>query len=638
MTIFNVSSASELKDALSKANAGDEIRLAGGDYGELKLGSSAQFSSEVTITSVDPNNPASFSLLRMQDSSNITFDSVVFDYTYTAGDNTAYNLAMVNDSNNITFTNVVFDGDFATSGSGAGAGSGRGLRVTDSQDINIINSEFHTFWKGVSIVSSFDVNFIGNDIHTIRSDGMNISGSTNVLVEKNYFHDFLIAPASDDHRDMIQLMRSSGDGSTNVTIRNNVFDMGSGDDTQTIWAGGDNANPSNLDHWHKNIVVEGNMIYNAHTHGIAFFLTDGIEVTNNTLIAVPREQTGGVAIPKINIGSESKNVTIEKNVTSTVTGFEGQSDWTVNDNVEVRPEDYDDVFIIYATSANDGYNQFGVKPGSIIDQLNAGSPLADLYPMSYEAGFSNDSPSVDQDENDDAGDPSFGDAPDEDATNGGVDDGATNGGTGGDTVRDAAAFLDVFDDFVLDISTGLNSDQVSKVEGDARVAFDGSDYAIVFDGEGGSVNLGRLTEFEQSEQIAFTIEFARNEADGSEQRLVWNHKKLGLSLKEDGLIVKVGAESFRVDDLGLNDVDTHRISVLLDQDSDRLQVLVDDKLVFDETETDLDFVGGGGHEWGWKIGTPWSRYVDGVVTDFRIDDDVAFIDDAVLVLGDPLLA
>ena len=57
MTIFNVGSASELYDALSKANGGDEIRLAGGDYGELELGSSAQFSSEVTITSADPDNP-----------------------------------------------------------------------------------------------------------------------------------------------------------------------------------------------------------------------------------------------------------------------------------------------------------------------------------------------------------------------------------------------------------------------------------------------------------------------------------------------------------------------------------------------------------------------------------------------------
>ena len=141
-----------------------------------------------------------------------------------------------------------------------------------------------------------------------------------------------------------------------------------------------------------------------------------------------------------------------------------------------------------------------------------------------------------------------------------------------------------------------------------------------------------MTQFENSEQIAFNVEFERDEADGSSQRLVWNHGKLGLTLANDGLIAHVrnnDAEfhkGFRIDNLGLNDTEKHTISVMVDQDADRLQVIVDDQLVLDETNTDFDFVGAHGQEWGWDLGTGAGRYVDGDVTAFAIDDDVQFYD------------
>jgi hypothetical protein len=204
-------------------------------------------------------------------------------------------------------------------------------------------------------------------------------------------------------------------------------------------------------------------------------------------------------------------------------------------------------------------------------------------------------------------------------------------------VTDADGFLAVFDDFVLNISAGLeNNDQIMKVKGDVHVETDGVNAALVFNGDGEAIDLGRLTQFEQSERIAFTVEFAREEADGSKQRLVWNHQKVGLELVDDGLVVKVANteakfyQGFRIDDLGLNNTDAHRITVMVDQDTDHLQVLVDDMLVFEETNTDFDFVGAGGNEWGWMLGAPWGGTdPEGLMTDFRIDDDFAFVGDQV---------
>ncbi|MEL7256885.1 MAG: hypothetical protein AAFN80_03460, partial [Pseudomonadota bacterium] len=205
----------------------------------------------------------------------------------------------------------------------------------------------------------------------------------------------------------------------------------------------------------------------------------------------------------------------------------------------------------------------------------------------------------------------------------------SGGTTGGGVIVDASGL--VFDDYVLDITAIENSGSV-KLKGDASVvdAQDGS--VIRFDGDGDAAKLGRLTEFEESEQLAFMIEFTRDEADGSSQRLIWNKGHLGLTLKGDGLVAHVAdsdgkLKGFKVDDLGLNDTDTHKIIMLVDQESDRLQVLVDDVLVFEETDTDFEFVEGthGGRQWGWNLGFEWGRYVDGEVSAFAIDDDVDFV-------------
>lgn len=683
MTIFNVSNATELQAALSQASGGDEIRLAGGDYGEISFTSDAQFTSEVRIVSADPDDVASFSRVTVKDASNLTFDNIKFDYTYSSDDGSGASRFRVIDSSEITFVNSEFSGDFA-SGTGTtadGTGYGRGLAIEGSSNIDIIDSEFHSWWKAISVTSCEDVNLIGNDIHTIRSDGINVGRSDGVLIEDNYIHDFGGAAGSGDHRDMIQVMRASEEGSSNITIRDNVFDVGEGDYTQTIFFGSDKADASNPDDWHYNVVIEGNMIYNNHTNGIVLSMVDGLEITNNTLIAVPREIEGGITIPKILSSSENKNVTIEGNVTSDVAGYEGQSDWNVGDNVLIQNESpmlpgyYGNLFTVYATSAEDGYNQYGVISGSAIDNLNAGSPLAALFPMSYDDWVGGETsvgtssifdsldadvvepvPSEDPVDSGTGGNPAnttTAEDPAKSATGedpvqqdnieapqqpdeGAIGDNGA-GGEDGAALDEADSFIEAFDDYVLDLSKGLDeSGQVDSGYENVRLEADGESYSLVFEGEKSYLNLGRLEDFQDSGHLAFTVEFARDEADGSTQRLVWNHKKIGLDLKDDGLRVKIGGDWFEAEDLGLNDTDTHRISVLVDQDTDQLQVLVDDLLVLNETDTDLDFVGNGGREWGWRIGTPWGRDVDGTLTDFRIDDDFHFVDGSVFSMDEQI--
>lgn len=636
-----VTSAEELDEALATVTGGETILLEAGDYGQLRL-SDARFSSDVTIKSADANAMASFSQVAVLGSSNVTFDTIRFDYTYSSGDGTAANRFRVDNSDGITFTDSIFDGDFAsgTGTSADGTGFGKALVVRGSTDIEIVRTEFFAWWKAVGILQSEDVSLIGNNIHTIRSDGITLGQVSGVLIENNYIHDFGGAAGSGDHRDMIQIQRSSGIGSSDIVIRNNILDMGAGDYTQGIWAGSDGADWEDPNALLRDVTIEGNFLYNAHTNGIALSLADGLTITNNTLVAVPREQTGGITIPKIIISSSASNVVIEQNIVSAVVGEEGQSDWSVQNNVyaqNTNPADpvyYDTQFVYYATSQTDGYNQFGVVSGSAADLLNAGSDLADIFPLDYETWVGASSSDV----ADDPGD--AGDTSSTDSTQTGGDETDTGQGTEPDAGSDEADRDDtgpadptspmVFDDFVLDIS-GLPDNGQARLVDDAYVAQTETGPVIRFDGFKDQAKLGRLKQFEDSEQIAFEVEFARSEADGSAQRLVWNKGHVGLTLVKDGLKVDVRnteKKSFRIDDLGLNDTDAHRITVMVDQATDRLQVLVDDQLVLDETETDFDFVGSNnGREWGWNIGFAFNRYADGDLSAFAIDDEVQFVDD-----------
>ncbi|MCX8955371.1 hypothetical protein OU790_18260, partial [Ruegeria sp. NA] len=174
-TTITVTSAAELNQALSQATGGETILLAPGDYGSLSL-KNTSYSSPVTLKSADPNAMASFSGLKLDQVSNVSFDTIKFDYTFSSGDATHISPFKISNSSNVSIDQSVFDGDFA-SGTGTtadGTGYGRGLIISGSTNIDVTNTEFHSWWKALSASKSSDINFSGNNIHTIRSDGISL--------------------------------------------------------------------------------------------------------------------------------------------------------------------------------------------------------------------------------------------------------------------------------------------------------------------------------------------------------------------------------------------------------------------------------------------------------------------------------
>ena len=197
----------------------------------------------------------------------------------------------------------------------------------------------------------------------------------------------------------------------------------------------------------------------------------------------------------------------------------------------------------------------------------------------------------------------------------------------------------MLDDYITDFANLPNW----GLKDDAQLITSANGDSVQLDGDGDYIKLGRLRQFEQSDEISFSIDFTRDVADGSDARLVWNHWKMGLMLRDDGFVFRgatanEGWKTFVVDNVGLNDTNKHNATVMLDAANDRLQIYVDSQLVLDETSTDFDIVGAGRHEAGWNIGTSWDRYFDGNVSDFRIEAGVDFNDVGVGSVDDAFMA
>ena len=595
MATISVSDASGLTAAMAQVKAGDTILLASGDYGAFSTGN--DYASAVTIKSANAGAPATFSSISLNGATGITFDSITFDYKYKVDASLQTSPFTVSGSSNIAFKNSIFDGDVASGRNSIddGYAVGRGLAINSSDGVTVENSVFQTWMRGLVVSESSNVKILNNEVTGIRSDGMNFIEVKNVLIEGNNIHDFRAAPNSGDHGDMIQFWTTGTTSpSTDITIRNNILNIGQGSWAQSLFMRNEVVDKGLAGDamYYQNVLIENNTISNAHIHGITVGETDGLIVRNNVLIAATMNlnnaynaayaakygSSAGVMVPHIGVSDASDNVTVTGNSYSgapwsdgvRLNGYTNQPDWNVSNNTYFA----DKASIPAGSGASNSGDGTTPTPTPVPD------PIPDPVPNPVPAP----------------------------------------------TPTTPAGTLPVLDDYVLDFANLAKT----AFRDNAQIVTVGGEKMIRLDGIKDYVNLGRLTAFEKSEKISFEIDYSRDIADGQEARLVWNHLKFGLAVDGDGLIVNVataseGFKKIRVDNLGLNDTDDHTIRVIMDGVSNRLQVVVDNKVVLNTISTDLKFVGAGGYESGWMLGTPWNRYFDGDISDFRIEAKADFV-------------
>ena len=367
------------------AGSGGTIKLPGGNYGTLHINIGFPAASPLTIVAADPANPPIFSELDIYGADNVVLDGLSFKYDFVAGHVPYQNVFRAWNSQGIAIRNCLFEGDVARNVSPADDGfpTGFGFVFRSTKNVALEACEIWGFLRGAVISQTTDLRVVNNHIHGMRSDGMDFAEVGNALIENNRFHNFRLSKESGDHLDMIQFWTAgTANPSRNVTIRNNLLYVGNENPTQSIFMRNElvDSGQAGSEMFYQNLLIENNLILNAHLHGITVGETQGLEIINNTLVrdqvASGPNLSDALYPPRINVKSTSRDVSILRNVAAAITGEEGQSDWRVADNLLVqdvgrlRPNFYETVFVGGNWSDPAAY---APRPGGPLDGTGIGA-------------------------------------------------------------------------------------------------------------------------------------------------------------------------------------------------------------------------------------------------------------------------
>lgn len=336
-----VADAARFEAALAQVPPGGVLVLPGGDWGTLRLRGAE---APGVIRSADPANPARFSRMDVREVDGLRLEDLLFKYDWAEGDLLRLRPFGIENSRDVTLSRLRVVGDTAKSGpdSDRGFPSGIGLSVRYSQDITLSDSEITAFHRGFAIRGSDRVSILGNDLHGIRMDGMNFAAVQDVRIVGNHVHDFARSLNSKDHADMIQFWTNKTDRpNTGIVIRDNLLNSGRGAFTQSIFMRNEEVDRGRAgpEMFYRDVLIEGNVILNAHRHGITLGESRGVLIRNNTLVHNPNSPgenpTRDLWLPRISVSDSSQDVVVMNNIASTVP--ERRRGWRVADNLIVQP-------------------------------------------------------------------------------------------------------------------------------------------------------------------------------------------------------------------------------------------------------------------------------------------------------------
>lgn len=292
------SNAEELEDALDDAVGGETILLKPGNYGDLVVLEQG-FRSGVTLSSLKPQAPAVFTSLKITESKHIRFNGLRISNPSNGA--RASRVVDVRDGSehvHVTGCEVhgLIDSDYA---------GHRLINVSDSSNVLVKNNFLHDGRLGVVVTSSKQVDVVGNRFEDLGDDDIKFIGSEQLLIEGNRGagrkH-----PLPGAHLDFIQ---GQGASSRNIVIRNNLtLPTSPKTSQQGIFV---------ADYTYDNVLIEGNLVYNALIRGIHVEKgSTGVIIRNNTVLDVPENRATKAsaifapkdAIMENNISVNSKSI------------------------------------------------------------------------------------------------------------------------------------------------------------------------------------------------------------------------------------------------------------------------------------------------------------------------------------------
>jgi parallel beta-helix repeat protein len=274
MTEIRVSNRSELLSALDRAQGGDTIVVADGDYGSLSIG--ANYGSMVTLRAETPLG-AKLDGLVVSGASNLRFDG----FHVRSDSNGFDNGGVVNingGSANIQFVNSEVHARIDDVFFGY-----QGIQVRGASNVLLENNYVHNVHHGLVGWDVDGLEFIGNKIDYVGEDHMKLAAVNGGRIEGNVGGGNVFPVPGDPHPDFIQFQASS----SNIEIRDNVHFAKTIAWSQGIFL---------WDGTYDNITIEGNIISTGMLRGVSVQRGDNIVVQNNTLLNVPGEVHNGTVV------------------------------------------------------------------------------------------------------------------------------------------------------------------------------------------------------------------------------------------------------------------------------------------------------------------------------------------------------
>lgn len=261
-----VAASREQLDALLGCHLeGITIALQPGEYGRINMDDV----KGLTLTSVDPSKPASFEAIIINRGNRITLNQLNF-----AGSTTGLPWRLqVLSSNDIDASRIDLSGggDYSQSTPG-------GIYVRWGHRVSLTRIKVSTVMNGIRLLDSSHVTVSDNLIRDFRSDAIQGSASSQLVISGNYIS--RAHPAPGDHPDGVQIFALANQASaSDILIRDNLIERGSGGLTQGIYVTSDK-NPF------INLQIINNLVIGSMYHGIAVAGATGGEVRDNIVVPI----------------------------------------------------------------------------------------------------------------------------------------------------------------------------------------------------------------------------------------------------------------------------------------------------------------------------------------------------------------